>query len=114
MSTAVLSLTETTFDEEVKSSSLPVVVEFWAEWCPPCKALSPILDAMAVDFADRLRVFTINSDDHPALSTRFEVMSIPTILVFSDGELRQRLIGARSRTRLIEELSQVIDWPSPA
>jgi thioredoxin 1 len=114
MSTAVLSLTETTFDEEVQSSSLPVVVEFWAEWCPPCKLLSPILDSMAVDYADRLRVFTINSDQHPALSARFEVMSIPTILVFADGELRQRLVGARSRTRLIEELSQVIDWPPPA
>ena len=114
MSTAVLSLTETTFDEEVKASSLPMVVEFWAEWCPPCKLLSPILDSVAVDYADRLRVFTINSDQHPALSARFEVMSIPTILVFADGELRQRLVGARSRTRLIEELSQVIDWPSPA
>jgi thioredoxin 1 len=114
MSTAVLSLTQTTFDEEVKSSSLPVVVEFWAEWCPPCKLLSPILDSMAVDYADRLRVFTINSDQHPALSARFEVMSIPTILVFADGELRQRLVGARSRTQLVEELSQVIDWPPPA
>jgi thioredoxin 1 len=113
MSTAVLSLTETTFDEEVKSSSLPVVVEFWAEWCPPCKLLSPILDSVAVDYADHLRVFTINSDQHAALSARFEVMSIPTILVFADGELRQRLVGARSRARLIEELSQVIDWPAP-
>jgi thioredoxin 1 len=113
MSTAALSLTETTFDEEVQSSLLPVVVEFWAEWCPPCKMLSPILDAMAVDFADRLRVFTINSDEHPALSARFEVMSIPTILVFSHGQLQQRLVGARSRARLIEELSQVIDWPAP-
>jgi thioredoxin 1 len=114
MSTAVLSLTDTTFDEEVKSSSRPVVVEFWAEWCPPCKLLSPILDSVAVDYADRLRVFTINSDQHPALSARFEVMSIPTILVFADGELRQRLVGARSRAQLIEELSQVIDWPLPA
>jgi thioredoxin 1 len=114
MSTAVLSLTDTTFDEEVPASALPVVVEFWAEWCPPCKVLSPILDSMAVDFADRLRVFTINSDDHPALSARFQVMSIPTILVFADGELRHRLVGARSRARLIEELSQVIDWPPPA
>ena len=114
MSTAAPALTETTFDEEVKSSSLPVVVEFWAEWCPPCKLLSPILDSMAIDFADRLRVFTINSDEHPALSARFDVMSVPTILVFADGELRQRLVGARSRTRLIEELSQVIGWPTPA
>jgi thioredoxin 1 len=114
MSTATRSLTETTFDEEVQASTLPVVVEFWAEWCPPCKTLSPILDSLAVDFADRLRVFTINSDDHPALSARFEVMSIPTILVFSEGQLRQRLVGARSRARLIEELSQVIDWPLPA
>ena len=96
MSTAVLELTEATFDQEVTDSPLPVVAEFWAHWCPPCKMMAPVLDSIAIEYHDRLRVFKINIDEHPALAGRFEVMSVPTILVFSDGELRHRMIGARS------------------
>jgi thioredoxin 1 len=108
MSNAVRELTETTFDEEISTSPLPVVVEFWAEWCPPCKLIAPVLDSIAADFPDDLRVCKVNSDERPDLSRRFEVMSVPTILVFSHGELRRRMIGARSRSRLLEELSEVI------
>jgi thioredoxin 1 len=108
MSSAVLELTESTFDEEIGSSLLPVMVEFWAEWCPPCQVLSPVLDALADELHDQLRVFKINSDEQPALARRYEVMSVPTVLLFSQGELRRRLIGARSRVRLLEELSDLI------
>ena len=108
MSTAVLALTESTFDEAIMTSPVPVVVEFWAEWCPPCRTIVPILDAIAVDYSDRLRVFKINSDEHPELARRYEVMSVPTILSFTDGQLRQRMVGARSRARLLEELSELI------
>jgi thioredoxin 1 len=105
----VLELTEATFNEEVNTSPLPLVVEFWAEWCPPCKLIAPILDSIAADYSDRLRVFKINTDEHPELARRYEVMSVPTILAFSEGELRQRMIGARSRVRLLEELSDLIN-----
>jgi thioredoxin 1 len=109
MSNVVVELTEATFDEEIATSPVPVMVEFWAEWCPPCKVIAPILDAIAADFQDRLRVFKVNSDERPELAARYEVMSVPTILVFSNGELRQRSIGARSRARLLEDLSEVIN-----
>ena len=109
MSNAVPELTEATFDEEIGTSPVPVVVEFWAEWCHPCKVIGPVLDSIAADFADRLRVFKVNTDERPELAARFEVMSVPTILVFAQGELRQRSSGARSRARLLEEFSEVIN-----
>jgi thioredoxin 1 len=99
---------DTTFDEEIVASSVPVVVEFWAEWCPPCKTIAPILDSIAADYADLLRVYKVNTDEHPGLARRYDVMSVPTILAFSDGKLRQRIVGARSRTRLLEELAELI------
>ena len=108
MSSAILEMTEATFDEEIKGSSLPVIVEFWAEWCPPCKAIAPVLHSLATDYDGRLRVFTINADEHPELARRYQVISIPTILVFSDGELRRQMIGARSRARLLREIGDLI------
>jgi thioredoxin 1 len=108
MSSAVLELTDATFDEEIAASPVPVLVEFWAEWCPPCRLIAPILDSIAADYADRLRVCKVNSDERPELAGRYAVRSVPTILVFSQGELRQRMVGARSRSRLLEELAGVI------
>jgi thioredoxin 1 len=108
MSSAVLELTDATFDEAIAVSDVPVVVEFWAQWCPPCRLLAPILDSIAADYSDRLRVRKVNSDERPELALRYDVMSVPTILVFCDGELRLRMVGARSRSRLLEELAGVI------
>jgi thioredoxin 1 len=108
MSSAVLELTDATFDEEISTSPLPVIVEFWAQWCPPCRLIAPILDSIATEFSDQLRVYKVNSDERPELAARFDVMSVPTILVFSQGDLRRRLVGARSRSRLLEELSGVL------
>lgn len=109
MSGAVLELTEATFDEEVGSSPVPVIVEFWAEWCPPCRQIAPILDSIAAAFTGRLRVWKVNSDERPDLARRYDVMSVPTILVFDRGELVQRMVGARSRARLLEELTGVLE-----
>jgi thioredoxin 1 len=108
MSSAVIELTEATFNEEVGSSPVPVIVEFWAEWCPPCKLIAPILDSIAADFADRLRVYKVNSDERPDLARRYEVLSVPTILVFSQGALVRRMVGARSQARLLQELADVL------
>jgi thioredoxin 1 len=109
MSTAVIELSSATFDEEIGRTDGPALVEFWAEWCPPCKVLAPILDEIHAELGDRLRVYKVNSDEHHALSGRFEVLAVPTILLFSGGELRQRLVGARSKARLLEEVDRVLN-----
>jgi thioredoxin 1 len=108
MSSAVTELTGATFDEEIATSDVPVLVEFWAEWCPPCRMIAPILDALAHEYAGRLRVRKVNSDENPELARRYEVMSVPTMLVFGQGALRQRMVGARSRGRLLEELAPIL------
>jgi thioredoxin 1 len=108
VSGTLLEVTEATFDEEIMRSPIPVVAEFWAEWCPPCKVIAPVLHSIATDYNGRLRVFTINVDEHPELARRYQVISIPTILVFSDGELRRQLVGARSRSRLLKDIGDVI------
>ena len=109
MSSTVLELTDATFDEEIAASPIPVLVEFWAQWCPPCRLIAPILDSIAAEYADRLRVCKVNSDERPELAQRYGVMSVPTILVFSQGELSQRMVGARSRSRLLEELAELLN-----
>lgn len=108
MSNRVRELTGSTFDEEIIGSLLPVIVDFWAEWCPPCKAIAPILESIATDYGERVRVFKINVDDHPDPARRFDVMSFPTLLIFRDSELVRRMIGARGRGHLLEELRDLI------
>jgi thioredoxin 1 len=108
MSVAVPELSCASFDEMIGSAAAPVLVEFWAEWCPPCKVLAPILDEISVELGDDLSVYKVNSDVHRDLSARFEVLAVPTILVFAGGELQLRLVGARSKARLMEELDRVL------
>ena len=108
MSGEVLQLTEATFDEEIGASPVPVVVEFWAPWCPPCRAMAPILDSIALDYEDRVRVAKIDVDEHVALARRYDVASVPTVLVFAEGELRGRTVGARSRRQLLEDLGVLV------
>jgi thioredoxin 1 len=99
-----LTLTEQTFDEEIQGSSTAVLVDFWAEWCGPCKMISPVLDQIAAAHPDSLRIAKINIDENLALAQRFEVMSIPTLILFKDGEPQLRIIGARGKGQLLEEL----------
>jgi thioredoxin 1 len=108
VSSAIADLDETNFDEEIHSSAVPVIVEFWAEWCPPCKAIGPILDELATDDEHRVRVVKVNADEQPSLARRFEVSSVPTVLVFGDGEIQRRMVGARSRAWLLQEIGDVI------
>ncbi|MEM9131383.1 MAG: thioredoxin [Actinomycetota bacterium] len=103
MSDKVTQLDETTFDEVINGTSEPVVVDFWAEWCGPCKMVAPILDEIAEEQAGSLKVTKLNVDENPSLAQRYGVMSIPTMLVFRDGEVDKRIVGAKGKAQLIEE-----------
>ena len=104
MSDAVTHLTETTFDEVVNGSAAPVVVDFWAEWCGPCKMIAPILDEIATEQGDSVKITKLNVDENPSIAQRYGVMSIPTLLVFRDGEVDRRIVGAKGKMQLIEEI----------
>ena len=95
-------------DEEIAASPVPVLVEFGAEWCHPCKLMAPVLAEVATEWADRLRVLTVDYDAEPALAARFDVMAVPTLLLFRDGELAGRLVGARGKGRLTQELTDML------
>ncbi len=93
---------------ELIGSSLPTLVDFWAEWCGPCKMMDGPLDEMAGDLAGQLQVVKLNVDENPATAMQFGVMSIPTMIVFQDGQEKKRLVGARSKAQLETEVSSFV------
>jgi thioredoxin 1 len=97
MSTAV---TETTFEQEVLQSDKPVIVDFWAEWCGPCHAVAPVLDKIAEERSDELKLVKVNIDEEQELARRYGIQSIPTIVLFKDGEPAAAAIGAQPKTAL--------------
>jgi thioredoxin 1 len=103
---ATQTITDATFDEEIGSADEAVVVDFWAEWCGPCKMIAPILDEIAAEHTGKVRIAKLNVDDNPETARRFEVMSIPTLIVFKDGEPKKRLIGAKGKGQLLAELAE--------
>jgi thioredoxin 1 len=112
MADGIVTLTSSTFDETVLGSSEPIVVDFWAEWCGPCKMIAPILGEIAVEQAGKVRVAKLNVDDHPDLAMRFNVMTIPTLIVFDGGEVRKRLVGAKGKGQLLQELGEFLGTSS--
>lgn len=103
MSDTVITLTDATFDEVVNSSDVPVVVDLWAEWCGPCKMIAPTLAEIATEQAGAITIAKLNIDENPQIPQRYGVMSIPTMLIFRNGELEKRIVGAKPKGALIEE-----------
>ena len=106
MATGIVTLSESTFDETIGSADTPVLVDFWAEWCGPCKMIAPVLEEIARDQAGRVSIAKLNVDDNPDLALRFDVMSIPTLLLFKDGEVAHRIVGAKGKQQLLLELAE--------
>jgi len=100
-----ININEESFERAVVQSPVPVLVDFWAPWCGPCKMISPLLDEIARENPDTLRVAKVNVDDVPALAARFGVRSIPTLLVFANGELKDTSVGLASKQSLLSKIS---------
>ncbi|HEY6474452.1 MAG TPA: thioredoxin [Acidimicrobiales bacterium] len=105
MSEKIETLTDATFDENVKGSDVSVLVDFWAEWCGPCKMIAPVLEEIAEEQAGKVRIAKLNIDDNLDVTRRYDVMSIPTLLLFKDGEPLARLVGAKPKAQLLQEIS---------
>ncbi|RMB80950.1 thiol reductase thioredoxin [Streptomyces shenzhenensis] len=101
-------VTDADFTAEVIESDLPVLVEFTADWCPPCRQMAPVLGALAAETSDRLKVVQLDVDANPATTNAYKVLSMPTFMVFRGGEPVRAMVGARPRRRLLEELSDVL------
>lgn len=96
--------TDSTFDGEVLDSDRPVLVDFWADWCQPCKMIEPHLRSIADEMPDKVRIVKVNLDDSPGVASRFGVMSIPTMVLFNDGVEKVRLVGARPKDAILSEI----------
>jgi len=105
MSENITTLSDATFDEVIGSSDKPVLVDFWAEWCGPCKMIAPILEELAVEQADKFNIAKLDVDVNVATATKFSVMSIPTLLLFKNGEVVARLVGAKPKGALLQEIT---------
>ncbi len=104
MSEGIETLSDATFDEHVKSADTPVLVDFWAEWCGPCKMIAPILEEISGEQKGKIEIAKLNIDDNLDVTRRYEVMSIPTMILFKDGEPQMRIVGARGKAQLLQEL----------
>ena len=94
----VRDVTDASFEQDVVQSDRPVVVDFWAPWCGPCRVVSPILEDLAAAHGDRVEFLKLNVDDNPATASRYNILSIPTVILFESGEPRETVIGARSKS----------------
>lgn len=103
-----VTFTDGNFDKEVTESTIPVVVDFWAEWCAPCRVVSPIIEEIAGEFEGKVKVGKLNVDQNQDTAQSFGIMSIPTVLVFKDGQVIKTLVGARNREEYRKAIDEVL------
>lgn len=101
-------VTDATFDEEVLKSDVPVLVDFWAPWCAPCRVVSPIIEELAKDYEGRLKVAKVNVDDNQATAAKYNIMSIPSLLIFKNGNVVKTVVGAQGKENLKKGIDEVL------
>ncbi len=105
---AVASVSDATFEQDVLKASGPVVVDFWAEWCGPCKMIAPSLDAIAGKMGEKVKIVKLNVEENPATASQFGIMSIPTLLLFKDGQIASRQVGAKPQAALEQWINTAV------
>lgn len=105
---ATKTITDASFDAEVLKNDKPVVVDYWAEWCAPCRMVAPVLEEIAQEHSDKIDVVKLNIDENPETAQRYGIMQIPTLGVFSGGEVVKQIIGAKPKAALLSELSEFL------
>jgi len=104
----ISTLTQDSFSAEVLKSAVPVLVDFWAEWCGPCKMIAPVLDELATEYDGKVKIGKVNIDNEQSLATQYGVRAIPTLLLFKDGQVTEQIVGARSKRDLKNSLDRAI------
>ncbi len=105
---AEVHLTQSNWEEEVLNSDIPVLVDFWAPWCGPCRMVAPVVSEIAEEYKGKLKVGKLNTDEEPEIAVRYGIMSIPTLMIFKNGEVVDQIIGAVPKEYLVEKLQQVL------
>ena len=102
------AVTDASFEEDVLKSDLPVLIDFWAPWCGPCRMVAPIVDEIATEFEGKIKVFKLNTDENPNVASQYGIRSIPTLMIFKNGEVVDRFVGVQPKKRLQEAIEQAM------